>query len=950
MHVNLANILGGASLLVCYAIAPSLRAATDQESFAYFETHIRPILVEHCYECHSEDAGKRKGGLWLDRKAGWEIGGDSGAALVPGDPGESLLMHLVRYEDPDLEMPPERKLPDEVIAKLETWVQMGAPDPRTEGADALVREDSIDWEQAREFWSYQPIEKPAAPEVSHQNWASNEIDQFLVAKMEAKGIEPAPEASKAVLLRRAYLTLTGLPPSLEEQEAFLSDDSPEALANLIDRLVDSPAFAERWGRHWLDISRYSDSSGGGRALPLYDAWRFRDYVIESFRKDKPLDQLIREHIAGDLLPSNSAEQRTEQKAGTGFLVLGPHNYENQDKDLLELEIVDEQLDTIGRSFMGMTIGCARCHDHKFDPIPTADYYAMAGIFMSTRSVEHANVSKWHTQPFVASEEDQLRLASLEIETVELKDRVASLKDQLKALGREPSDPGKAIDPEFFEGQVFENARRKGEWTDSSSNHHFVGLGYFFAQTSPRGEAEAIFRIPVELAGNYEVRIAYSTGSNRNAKAPVIVETASATREFTINQQITPEHHGVFTTLDQFSVPANSEITVRVLAKGESGVTIADAVQVLPVSLVSPAQERTQERIRSLEKELRTAEARLKAAENELKGFPKVMAVSEAEEIADTPIRIRGVARNFGQTVPRGYLQIAWTGNGPMPPIAEGDSGRLGLADWIVSPDNPLTARVMANRIWLHLFGEGIVPTPDNFGATGTGPTHPELLDYLASRLIETGWSTKSMIREIMLSNAWSMASEADNPKASMVDPGNELLWKFHRKRLDAETMRDSILLLSGNLDEEAGGPSLPKGFKSEFGYQFTSTKRSVYIPVFRNQLHEIFGAFDFANPNFVMGKRSQSNIPTQALFLMNSPFMHEESTAAAGRLFEETYANNTERLRAAYRRVLCREPNSEEIALTLEYLETEEAASDVLTAWSGLMRSLFSCVDFQYVR
>ena len=377
---------------------------------AFFEKKIRPILVEHCYECHSEAEDKRKGGLWLDRKAGWELGGDTGPAIVPGEPKKSLFLTTVHYSDPDLEMPPDGKLPDPVLEDLQEWIERGAPDPRDK-APAVVEKSVMDIEKGREFWAFQPRKENFEGRAS--------IDGFITAKLEKEGISPAPEASAASRLRRAKVDLTGLLPTIAEQDEFFANPTDEKWEEMIDRWLAADEFGERWGRHWLDISRYADSSGGGRAMPFPNAWRFRDYVIDSFKEDRPLDELITSHIAGDLLPYKDLAERQRNLVGSGFMVLGPINFENQNKKELEFEIVDEQLDTLGRAFLGMTIGCARCHDHKFDPIPTSDYYAMAGIFMNTDFVTHANVSKWHTEPVPPTRE-----AKAVIEAYETKEKLS----------------------------------------------------------------------------------------------------------------------------------------------------------------------------------------------------------------------------------------------------------------------------------------------------------------------------------------------------------------------------------------------------------------------------------------------------------------------------------------------------------------------------------------------
>ncbi len=939
------------ALLGAFAVAPLSVAAVEDapEALALFENHIRPALIEHCHECHSEEHDKRKGGLWLDRRSGWETGGDSGPAIVPGDPDASLLMATIRYHDPELEMPPKEKLPEAVIARFEEWIRQGAVDPRS--GEAAPEEKGIDLEAGRQFWSFRPITDPAPPEVEDEAWPRGMMDRFLLARLEEAGLRPAPDAAPEDLLRRVTVLLTGLPPTVEEQDAYLADPSAEAFAKVVDRLLASDAYAERWGRHWLDITRYADTSGGGRTMALPDAWRFRDYVIDSFRKDKPLDQLIREHIAGDLLPAEDETRRMEQLIGTGYLLLGPHNYENQDKELLDLEIADEQIDTIGRSFLGMTIGCARCHDHKFDPIPTRDYYALTGIFTSTRSVRHANVSQWYTQPYQPTPEQAAAITDYERKSEPLKKKIDELRRELRRL--EVNAGGAAAEnpaADTLPGLVLDesDAELSGEWMESSSNRRWVGAGYRHDLNDLKGEKIATYRFEVPRDGEREVRVSWSAGTNRAANVPITVRHADGETVTRVDQRESPSFDGLFHSLGKFRFEAGTA-SVEIGTDGTSGVVIIDAVQLMPTAAETetdePAGANTDALLAAgVRRQVETLQADLTALEKARPKLATVMAVADAEEPADTPVRIRGLVRNFGENAPRGFLQVAMPADRPTPDIAPGQSGRRELAEWVASPDNPLTARVLANRIWMHLFGEGLVRSVDNFGTTGVPPTHPELLDHLASRLIAHDWSARALIREILLTRAWAMSTDNDDPRAATADPENHLLWRAHRRKLDAETLRDSLLMLGGNLDPAGGGESLPDGFRSEFGFEFTSLKRAVYLPSFRNQMHEIFTTFDFANPNFVVGQRSRSNIPTQALYLMNSPFVHEQAALAAGNLL----ASDTEdRLGMAYRKTLGRPPRAEERALAESFLLADGGDAE---SWSALMRTLFSCVDFQYLR
>ncbi|MEO0445705.1 MAG: DUF1553 domain-containing protein, partial [Verrucomicrobiota bacterium] len=931
--------------------------ALSSEGIAFFESEVRPVLAKHCYECHSEEAGKQKGGLWLDRREGWQVGGDSGPVIIPGNPEESLFLHSLTHEDRDLEMPPKEKLPDHVIDDLHRWVAMGAPDPRTELS--MAKEGGVNLEEGREFWSFQPIANPDIPPVQNVEWPLDPIDHFLLAKLEEAELVPNDEASRETLLRRLTIDLTGLPPTVEEQHAFLSDSSTKAYETVVDRLLSSKAFGERWGRHWLDIARYADSSGGGRSLPLPEAWRFRDYVIRSFHEDRPLDQLIREHIAGDLLAHRDDEAWVDQVVGTGFLVLGPNNYENQDKELLDFEIVDEQVDTIGRAFLGMTIGCARCHDHKFDPIPTRDYYSLAGIFTSTKFVNHANVSRWHQQPLPPTPQQQKALQRYQEEDEEIRAVLAQTKKKLAALGVSSGNLEKSVSTGALNGIVVDQSQAEvvGDWKESVVVARFVGENYIHDQKLGQGTKRVLFRPEIETTGDYEVRVSYTAGANRSARVPITIRHGYGQEVVSLNQKLKPEIDGLYQSVGQFRFHVGTQGTIEISNRGtDDGVVIVDSVQLIkPKSatfrdvanesaVLSPEIEALKEDLAALE------ERRKKHGERKPK-LPMAMAVGEAEasRVGDIPIRIRGEVRNLGEVAPRGFLRVTLPVDAPDAPTLEG-SGRRELAEWIVSPENPLTARVLVNRIWLHLFGEGIVRTPDNFGTTGQLPTHPELLDHLANRLVESGWSTKTIVRDLLLSRAYRMSSETSR-KGLKEDEENRFLWRMHRRRLDAETIRDSVLLISGQLDLDGGGPSLPAGFKSEYGHQFTTKKRSVYVPVFRNELYELFSTFGFANPNFAVGRREQSTIPTQSLFLMNSSFIHEQARAAVASLWQ--VSGEEERLKHTFRRVLARKPSAAEKELSLSFLREQIASEGEAIpahAWESLVRGLIASVDFQYIR
>lgn len=931
----------------------------SQADLEFFENQVRPALINNCYECHSEE-GKRKGGLWLDRKAGWVEGGDSGPAAIPGDVDGSLLIETVRYHDPDLEMPPDGKMADETIAIFEEWVRRGLPDPRV-GEAATRPSETIDVETGRDYWSFRPLQY-REPRVEGHETA---IDYFVDARLAERGFDAAPRVDPESLLRRVKTDLVGFAPTIDEQDEFLADPTRGNLARMMDRWLAQPEFGERWARHWLDLARYADTSGGGRALTFSEAWRFRDFVIDAFREDLPLDQLITAHLAGDLLPYETEEERIRNLVATGFLVLGPHNYENQNKDLLELEIVDEQIDTMGKAFLGMTLGCARCHDHKFDPIPTKDYYSLAGIFLSTEFVQHANVSKWHTEPIPPSPETQKAIMRFDKEKEKLEGEEKEWKALLAKHGVGAGGKDRMVPSKSLPGIVIDNkaASLRGEWMESTSQPRWVDAGYIHDQNTLRGEKSVMFQSPaIEEAGEYELRISYSPGTNRNPAVPVQVETAAGVEEFVVNQKLDPAHDELFHRLGTFSLE-EGELPVVTISNDTdtAGVVIADAVQWLPLAVgkkkpgaEDELTEQEREEIEKAQSELARIAKRLGEIKKERPVVPEAMCVVDREEdrIGDTPVRIRGVEDNHGEMAPRGFLQVASFGEADEFAIPEKASGRLELARWITDERNPLTARVLANRIWKHLVGKGIVRTVDNFGMSGEEPSHPELLDYLAKRLIDSGWSAKSLIREIMLSEVYARDSEFRSESAEVKDPENHLLWKAHKRAIDVEVMRDTMLDLAGVLDRESEGSSLPEGFRSEFGFRFETTRRSVYVPVFRNAGYEMFTLFDFANPNFSVGNRGQSEIATQALYLMNSPTVHRHAGEASSTLLQETAASDEERIEIAFRRTLGRRPTVDEQKMALAFLRAsgDPENGDDADAWAALQRGLFASVDFRFLR
>jgi hypothetical protein len=787
-----------------------LTAAEPPAGTEFFETHIRPVLVKNCYACHSSATKTPMGGLFLDTRNGVLKGGTSGPAIVPGKPEQSALLKALRYEG--RKMPPSAQLPESVVADFEKWIAMGAPDPR-EGQSTNWKPSTIDLEKGRKYWAFQPPQKPPVPKVKNGKWSREPIDRFLLARLEEKHIAPGPDADRLTWLRRVTLDLTGLPPTTAECDALVADKSRDAYARVVDRLLSSDRFGERWGRHWLDVARYAESVGRGRNYPFPMAWRYRDYVIAALNNDKPFDQFIKEQIAGDLLTSTSEKQHNEQLIGSGFLALGSHDLIEINPSVFRMDVVDEQINATTRAFLALTVGCARCHDHKFDPIPTTDYYALAGIFRSTEML-----SGLQRRP-----RDNASYFNLGL---------------LAHLSYGPDDSKPAmLDPE-----------KQRKWEELQTQHRDM-------LQNPRKYLQK--GMAPAAAG---IKLRQATGR-------------------------------VLMQMDQFPVPADL-----------------------------------------------------------------VMAVRDAAQPADCEVHIRGDVQELGAKVPRGFVQVA-SRPGEKPAIGPKESGRLELAEWMANKDNPLTARVEVNRIWQHLFGRGLVGTVDNFGAMGEKPGNQQLLDYLAVRFVEQGWSVKKTIREITLSRAYRLSTAYDARKAK-VDPDNLLLWRMNRRRLEVEAIRDSLLAISGQLDLKPPAESPVLQFRRSFDigrgrgtvakdYAESMRCRSAYVPVVRNFLPVMYETFDFPEPSETKGLREVTTVPTQALFLMNSKFVLEQAKHAAEKLLAAGELSESKRITRAYREVLSRAPTADELKKSAGYLSAEDQ-TDELSHWSRMYQVLFASAEFRY--
>ena len=860
----------------------SLHAATPEEGVAFFEKRIRPLLAEHCYECHSASAKKTKGNLRLDSRDGWAKGGDSGPAILPGKPDDSLLIKGIRHWDKDFKMPPEKPLVPAQVADLVEWVKLGAPDPRT-NAPALATVTSskpaygISVEEGRKHWAYQPVKAQPLPKLKDPAWPRNELDHFTLARMEKAGVTPAPDADPRTLIRRLTFDLTGLPPTAEEVEAFVRACSPignrqPAIGNLTDRLLASPHYGERWGRHWLDVVRYADTCGNASDYPVPQAYKYRNYVIKAFNEDKPYDRFIREQLAGDLLNSELKTSNPELLVAPGYLAIARHFGGGGGEKHLTIE---DAIENTGRAFLGLSLSCARCHDHKFDPLPQTDYYALYGIFSST------------TFPHPGSE----------------------------GMNR-PKD--------------------------------LVALG-------PKAEVEA----------------ATKTWKEQLAALDAEVKKFEADK----------------TAADKLPDPAEKK---------------------------AKADEAT--------KAITAAKAKHKQL-SETVPYELAYAVADSGKPANARLHVRGDPTRLGEEVPRHFIQVL--GGQPLPKDC-GNSGRLDLANWIADATNPLTARVLVNRLWQHHFGRGLVTTPNDFGTRGQAPSHPELLDFLAQKFIASGWSVKAMHKLILTSRTWQLASGAEaeaqpmappglgvrqssaafeggsapekrqraaavqdavapttrpsgrsffglfgsKPKPTspadlfaknyIKDPNNTLWWRADRRRLDAESIRDALLYVSGDLDATVGGahpfpPVNTWGFTqhNQFFANYDNRQRTVYQMQQRLRKHAFLALFDGADPNSSTATREPSTTPLQSLFMMNDKFAHEQATKFAARV-QQGEADEARQIERAFLALYARPPQPDELALATDYLANFRAklAAKKLPAdqaWPSLSRALLGANEFLYL-
>ena len=915
----------------------SLSAAEPQD-FEYFETKVRPLLVAKCQVCHNTQM--KSGNIDLSSVEGFLKARDEAALVSAEDPDSSRLLAIVGYEH-RVKMPPGGKLPEAEIAIFRDWLRQGAPWPGAEHREAMLApgETGVFTEEQKNYWAFQPVTDPALPTVRNADWVLEPVDRFVLAKLEEQEIEPAPPTDKLTWLRRATFDLTGLPPTPAASRAFLMDESPEAHARVVERLLTSPAYGERWGRHWLDVARYADSTGNDEDHRYPYAWKYRDYVIESFNNDLPYDQFVREQIAGDLLPTSAPDGINRRGiVATGFLALGPKAVAQQDKQRMLYDVYDEQIEVVSKAMLGLTVACARCHDHKFDPILTRDYYSLAGIFASTRSFQDPSlhVSKLLYRPLVPRQEFE----RYEAQQRAIKNRQIEL-DNLADMEIETfidSIANRTADYMLGAREVYEDDRDPAEIA-TERNLSPPLLEKWIAYLQPTGEPrrqlaawrDAMASQRETVAGTYQKRF--------EATLKEWHHTIRRWRESAIdlirNGSMPPPPKPNF-------VPGRDRFFHDVYgAKG--GPLRFDGME--RERLLRPETVQT---IATLKVEIKELKA------NAMKEPPMANAIEEGP-VVEQRVFVRGDYSAEGEPAPKVFPAII--AGFDQDPVSTG-SGRLELANWIASPDNPLTARVMVNRIWQKHFGEGIVRTPSNFGKLGTPPTHPELLDWLATRFVEHGWSVKEMHRRIMLSNAYRMSSVVSGD-AAMRDPSNQWLSRYNRRRLDVEELRDGMLAIDQSIDRAMGG-TLQSGFGTDRENSndrlsidpTTSVRRMVYLPLRRANLPTLLNLFDFGDAVTSLGKRPVTNVAPQALFMMNSDFVQDRASNLAEQLLAHEAWTDSDRARRAYLRILTRDPDPDEIDGAVSYVSAYASRFDGATsqeAWQSYCRILLASNDFIYV-
>ena len=1012
-----------AAILWLFGLTVEQVTAADDD---LFELRVRPLLIKHCLDCHGPK--KQEGGLRLDSRAGWQRGGSRGPAILPGEAAKSLLIRAVRYNDPELQMPPGDKLSAREIADLEQWVTGGASDPRRLEDDSSA--DKLTLAKASEFWSFRPIVRPTLPaEKSADLWSWTPIDRFIKARLDEQQLVPVHDADKRTLIRRATFDLTGLPPTPQDISQFLADDDPAAFSQLVDRLLETKAYGERWGRHWLDVARYADTAGDGADYPVREAVKYRDWVINAFNVDQPYDVFLREQIAGDILAVNGPRPLYASRVtATGFLAIGKRYGYQPSPAFQHLDFADV-IDSVGRSLLGLSLGCARCHDHKYDPISAADYYGLYGILQSTRwafpgGEEQKRPSDF---PLLVPPQEAAQLKQQQAESLAAIDRqLSQLREERNRkgvnwqaggldLGMEGQTIGQPLsEPWVCAGPIEVVATAQSPFAHvhppgtrgvrMGSGVKTDGIRYVFKEgLKASSEKKMHFNIDFRTAAGADQKGAYRFYLGQGVVASLAIECSITPEEFVIRNGARWEvlrklETGKWYTLQITIDPAKKTYSGVVGALGDltaftgkhvapnwNGVAdcfICDATG----HVAGPASERDIDNLglqgapfpppgsKTLSPRIETPADRVRVAEiksalESLAERRKALSANPAYQVAygvseGTPvnakIQLRGDPAKPGNEVPRRFLEVL---GGDAVGVDSTGSGRLQLAAWLTRDSNPLTARVFVNRVWQWHFGRGIVSTASDFGSRGAAPSHPGLLDWLAAEFMASGWSVKTLHRRIMRSRTYQLAS-AEHRGNLATDPTNQWLWRYASRPLDAESIRDAILVVSGTLNR---GQPRPHPFPAVDTWGFTihhpfhavydSNHRSVYLMTQRNRRHPYLALFDSADPNLSIGSRQPTTTPTQALYLMNSEFVHVQARGFAARLLRSK-GTNKERVRLAFELGHGRQPPEGEFQAAVDFLSnyvgqlstvTQEQTDHRLAAWSALARVILTSNAFLFV-
>ena len=932
-------------------------AVPNPEGIEFFENKIRPVLVRHCYECHSAEAKKRRGSLLLDTRAGIRQGGELGPAVVPSNLDESLLIDAIRYKS--LEMPPNGKLPDSVIADFERWIQIGAPDPRQGDLPPISKK--VDLEPNRHFWSFQPLAIMPLPPTSQPAWSQRRIDRFIHAEHDRHALSPSPRAARRTLVRRAYFDLIGLPPTVDAVRRFIDDPRPDAYARLVDQLLASPHHGQRWGRHWLDVSRYGDDHSNTSVAPTFtSAYRYRDWVVAAINADVPYDQFVIRQIATDKLPTTGPEDLP----ALGFIGAGPqyHKELRLAKAVIEKLVADEwdeRVDTLTRGLLGLTVACARCHDHKFDPITQEDYYALAGVMASTRLVDLPIIRG--TDLEIAQRANELIKSHQEqIRAIELAGAAAT-----QSTTHEPYVASRAIDGVFnnyMQTQAFPGEERIAWWkldlvqptkiariivynrgddarttsrlrdirvtildenekvlwtSDLLNPENELGHGIF-----DKGPEKFVVDLLQEHGGPIDgrwIRVERTPDSDLSGTAG----TGLAEDQSSLN----------FGELEVFEVTSDAEVKQRLLLEKPLSADSVTQIEKFNAD-IQTLRDNTPYVDIPMAHAVEDASLYVEPVNDALHEF-----VYRRGQARDLPIYLRGDPATPGPIVARRFLAVL-SSEPPRP--FEGGSGRLALAQAIFHEGQSLAARVAVNRAWLQHFGHGLVNTPGNFGVSGAPPSHPQLLTDLAARFVQSGWSAKWLHREIMLSASYQQAGTSDDTKYKQ-DSTNRWLWRMSRRRLSVEAWRDAILTAAGTLDRTIGGPSIDLDSTH-------NVRQTIYGNVSRIKLNHLLGLYDFPDPSQHGPLRELTTTPLQQLFVLNSSFIMRQSAALAHRSNHGAQFSTTQKIRRLYELTLSRQPNAKELKLAQHFLQNRQLeGGSGMEPWNQFAQVLLSTNELMFV-